>query len=114
MINHIVHLVVFALAVLLTARIVPGIRVKSFGSAFFFALVLAVLDKLLFGILMFLSIPFLLLTFGLFVLVINAILWLLANKLVRGIETSGFGAALFGSLVTSAINFLILWALPVG
>ncbi len=111
MINHIIHLLVFAVAVLLTARIVPGIRVKSFGSAVVFALVLAVLDKLLFGLFMFLSFPFVLLTFGLFVLVINAILWLLANKLVSGIETKGFGSALVGSLVTTVINVLILWVI---
>ena len=109
MVEHIIHILIFAVAVLLTARIVPGIRVKSFGSAVFFAFVLAILDKLLFGLLIFLAFPFVLLSFGLFLLVINAALWLLANRLVKGIEMTGFGAALLGSVVTSALNLLILW-----
>lgn len=109
MINHFLHLLIFAVSVLITARIVPGIRVRSFGSAFVFALVLAVLDKLLYGVLVFLSLPFVLLTFGLFLLVIHAVLWMLADKLVKGIETDGFAAALFGSLLTSGINLSILW-----
>lgn len=111
MLNHLAHVLVFTLAVLVTAKIVPGIKVRSFGSALVFALVLGVLDKLLYGILVFLSIPFILLSFGLFLLVINAFLWRLADKLVGGVETRSFGAAFFGSVVTSVINCLFLYLL---
>jgi putative membrane protein len=108
--NHLAHVLVFAVAVLLTARVVPGIRVKSFGSALVFAFVLAILNKLLYGVLVVLSFPMILISLGLFLLVINAFLWWLADKVVSGVETSGFGAAFFGSLVTSVINwgFLLL------
>jgi putative membrane protein len=111
MIHHIIHLAVFAISVLLTAKIVPGIRVKSFGSAFFFAFVLAVLNKLLFGLLVILSLPFVLVSFGLFLVVINAFLFWLADKVVEGVELDGFGTAVFASLVTSAINWGIIFLL---
>jgi len=111
MLNHLLHVLVFAVAVFLTARIVPGIKVRSFGGAFVFALVLAILDRLLYGVLVVLSFPMILISFGLFLLVINAFLWWLADKLVSGVELSGFGAALIGSIVTSAINWLFLFAL---
>ena len=111
MIQHIIHLCIFAVAVLLTAKVVPGIRVKSFGSAFFFAFVLAILDKLLYGVLVFLSFPLIALSLGLFLLVINAFLWILADKLTSGVEIDGWGAAILGSLLTSVINWGILWFL---
>jgi putative membrane protein len=107
--QHLIHILIFTVAVLLAAKVVPGIRIKSFGSALFFALVVAVLDKLLFGLLVLLALPMVLLTFGLFLLVINAFLWWLADQVVDGVELDGFGAAFFGALVTSVINWLILF-----
>jgi putative membrane protein len=111
MLHHVLHILIFTVAVLLTAKVVPGIRIKSFGSALFFALVVAILDKLLFGLLVLLALPAILVTFGLFLLVINAFLWWLADKVVDGVELDGFGAAFFGALVTSVINWLILFLL---
>ncbi len=111
MLHHVLHILIFTVAVLLTAKVVPGIRIKSFGSAFFFAIVVAILDKLLFGLLVILALPAILVTFGLFLLVINAFLWWLADKVVDGVELDGFGAAFFGALVTSVINWLILFLL---
>lgn len=109
MIDHLVHILVTALAVLLTAKVVPGVRARSFGGAFVFALVLAILSKLLFKVLVLLSLPFVLVTFGLFLVVINAFLYWLADKLVEGVEVDGPSAALVGSVVTSAVTWLIFW-----
>lgn len=109
MLLHLAHVLVFAVAVFLTARIVPGIKVKSFGGAIVFAFVLAILDKCLYGLLVFLSFPMILVSLGLFLLVINAFLWWLADKLAPGVETDGFGAAMLGSLVTSILNWLFLF-----
>ena len=58
-----------------------------------------------------LAFPAILVTFGLFLLVINAFLWWLADKVVDGVELDGFGAAFFGALITSIINWLILFVL---
>jgi putative membrane protein len=111
--HHLAHVLVFAVAVLLTARVVPGIKVKSFLGALVFAFVVAVLNKVLYGVLVFLTFPFVLLSFGLFLLVINAFLWWLADKIVGGVKIDGFESALLGSLVTSVLNWLFLFLLPV-
>jgi putative membrane protein len=108
---HFIHLLIFALSVLLTAKLVPGIKVRSFVSAFIFAVVLAILNKLLYGLLVFLSFPMILVSFGLFLLVINAALWLLADKLTSGVEIDGWGSAILGSIVTSVLNWLILYVI---
>jgi putative membrane protein len=100
------RILVSALSVLLAAKIVPGLRVRSFGSAVLFAIALAVLHKLLWGLLVFLSFPFVLVTFGLFLLVINAFLFWLADKVVGGVEARSFGAAFLGSVVTSLFTWL--------
>jgi putative membrane protein len=111
MLHHVIHVLVVALAVLLTAKVVPGVRVRSFGGAVVFAVVLAILNKLLYGVLVFLSLPLILLTFGLFLIVINAFLYWLADKLVGGVEVDSFGAAVLGSLVTSMISWLMMFIL---
>jgi putative membrane protein len=107
MLHHLVHILIMAVAVTLTAKVVPGVRVRSFGGAFVFALVLAILNKLLFKALALLTFPFVVLTFGLFLVVINAFLFWLADKLVEGVEVEGPGAVMIGSILTSAITWLI-------
>ena len=109
LLSFIVHCLLFALSFMITARIVPGIKIRSFGSAVLFAAVFAILDGLLFGVLTFFTLPLVILTLGLFLLVIRAGLFLLADKLVDGVEIDGFFSALLGSLLTGALNGLINW-----
>jgi putative membrane protein len=111
MVHHLIQLLVTAIAVLVAARIVPGIRVRSFGSAVFFALILAVLNVFVGKLLVFLALPFILITLGLFLLVINGFLFWLADKVVDGVKVDGFGAAVLGSLVTSVVSWAILFVL---
>ena len=111
MLNHLAHLIVYAVAVMIAARIVPGIRVRSFGGALIFALVFAVLDKLLFWVLLVFTLPAVLLSFGLFVFVINALIFWLADRLTDSIEVDGFGAALLGSFVTTVLNVALTWVI---
>ena len=111
MIHHLIHLLVTAVAVLIAARVVPGIRVKSFGSAVVFAFVLAVLNVILGKVLIVLALPFVLLTLGLFLIVINGFLFWLADKVVEGVEIDGFGSAMLGSLVTSVLSWAMLYIL---
>jgi putative membrane protein len=99
-----IHVLITALGVLVAAKLVPGVHVRSFGSAFVFAVVLGILNAILFKVLVFLSLPFVLLSLGLFVLVINGFLFWLADKIVKGVETEGFGSAFLGGLVTSAVS----------
>jgi putative membrane protein len=111
MVHHLIHLLVTAIAVLVAARIVPGIRVRSFGSAVFFALILALLKVFVGKLLVVLSLPFILITLGLFLIVINGFLFWLADKVVDGVEVDGFGSAVLGSLVTSVVSWAILFVL---
>lgn len=111
MLHHLISALVTAIGVLVAARIVPGIRVRSFGSAFVFAIILGILDVLLGKLLVILALPFVLLTLGLFLLVINGFLFWLADKAVEGVEVDGFGAAILGSLVTSVVHWGIFFIL---
>jgi putative membrane protein len=101
-----------SLSVMLAAKVIPGLHVRSFGGAFTFALVLGVLDALLFKALALISLPVVLLTFGLFLLVIRAFLFWLADKLVDGVQVDGAVPALLGSLLSGALAFLMRHALP--
>ncbi len=109
MIAIFVHCLLFALSFMIVARIVPGITVRSFGSALIFAAVFAVLDGLLFGLLTFFTLPLVILSLGLFLLVIRAGLFLLADKFVDGVSIDGFFPALLGSVLTGIVNYLINW-----
>jgi putative membrane protein len=107
MIAFLVHCLLYALSFMLAAKVVPGISVRSFGSAVLFAAVFAILDALFFKVLTFLTLPIVILTFGLFMICIRAGLFLAADKFVDGVRIDGFMAALLGSLLTGGINWLI-------
>ncbi|MGY8908348.1 MAG: phage holin family protein [Flavobacteriales bacterium] len=90
-----------ALAVILLANILPGVEVAGYVSAIIVAIVIALLNMIVRPLLIFLTLPATLITFGLFIFVINAIIILLADKLVDGFTVSGFWAALFFSILLS-------------
>jgi putative membrane protein len=113
MVHHVISFLAFTVAVLGAARVVPGIKVKSFGSAMLFALVFALLNKLLFLPIALLTFPLLLLTLGLGIILINAFIFWLADKVVSGVEVRSFGSALIGSLVATVINWAIMAVLHV-
>src|ERR1700748_942260 len=103
--NFIVKLILSAIAVLITAWLLPGVSIEgnSFFTALILAVVLAFLNAVLKPILVFLTIPVTILTLGLFYLVINALIIILAEKLVDGFHVRGFFTALLFSLVLSFI-----------
>jgi putative membrane protein len=103
--------VVNAAALLLVAYLYPGVHVESFFAALIAALVLGLVNAVIRPILVVLTFPVTLLTLGLFLFVINALLfWLVAN-VVQGFAVSGFFAALIGSLLYSVITLLTSWIL---
>lgn len=106
------HLVLTAALLLVVAKVIRGVQVRNFGSALIGALVFGLVNALVRPIMVFLTFPLTILTFGLFLLVINALmLWLMA-ALVPGIRVRGFGAAFLGSLVLTVLNLLIEILLP--
>ncbi len=94
------------LSVLLTAYLLPGVDVKHYGYALLVAAILAIINTLVRPVLIVLTIPITLVTFGLFLLVINALMILLADWLVPGFDVNGFWWALLFSLVVSLFNSL--------
>ncbi len=97
--NLIVRVVLSALALLLTAALVPGIHASGFLAALVAALALALVNGFLRPILVLLTFPITLVTLGLFLLVINAGMLLLVGNVVTGFSVHGWAAALVGSLV---------------
>ena len=103
----IVRWLLLAAALLLVAHLYPGVVVGSFGSAMIAALVLGLLNTLLRPILVLLTLPVTLLTLGLFLFVINALMFWAAASLLSGFNVTGFGAALIGSLIYSVCGVVI-------
>jgi len=92
-----------ALAVYVASRIVPGIQIADIGTLVVVTVVLAVLNALLKPLLV-LTLPATILTLGLFLFVLNAVIVLLAAKLVPGFVVDGFWSALLFSLVVSIVG----------
>src|SRR5438132_5665461 len=99
--------VINAVALFVLPYLIASIHIKSFGSAMLAALVLGLVNTLIRPILVILTLPVTLLTLGLFIFVINALLFLFVGKLLAGFVVTGFGAALLGSILYSVIS----WAL---
>ncbi|MEQ8624759.1 MAG: phage holin family protein [Vicingaceae bacterium] len=95
-----------ALAVIITAYLLPGVSVEDFLTALLVAVVLALLNSFLKPILIILTIPVTILTFGLFLLVINAVIILLADDLIDAFHVNSFWWALLFSLVMSFFTSL--------
>ena len=103
----IVRWLLLAAALLLVAYLYPGVTVKSFGSAMIAAFVLGLFNTLLRPILVVLTLPVTVITLGLFLFVINALMFYFAASVLDGLHVDGFGAALIGSLLYSACGMVI-------
>jgi putative membrane protein len=109
MVEFLLHLVLTAGALLIVARVVGGIQVSGFGAALIGALVLGIVNAIVRPIMILLTLPLTILTLGLFLFVINALMLWLVAALVPGFRVRGFGAALLGSLLLTLLNILIDW-----
>jgi putative membrane protein len=103
----IVRWMLLAAALLLVAYLYPGVSVSSFGAAMVAALVLGLLNAVVRPLLVLLTLPVTLLTLGLFLFVINALMFWAAASILEGLHVTGFGAALLGSLIYSAAGVVI-------
>ena len=100
-----------AAALLLVAYIYPGVQVESFIAALVFALVLGMVNAFIRPLLVFLTFPVTLITLGLFLFVINALLFWLVAEVVHGFTVNGFWDALVGSILYSLITLVTSWLL---
>ncbi len=103
--------IVSAVALWLTSNVVSGIQVRSFGALVMAAAMIGIINAFVRPVVLLLTLPLSVVTFGFFVLVVNAAMLALASAFVPGFEVHGFWAALLGwlllSLFTFAINVLI-------
>ena len=100
-----------ACALLAVAYIYGGVAVSSFGSALIAAFVIGLFNTIVRPILVVLTLPVTVVTLGLFLFVINALMFWSASGVLDGFQVDGFGAALIGSLIYSVLSLLIQSAL---
>ena len=103
----VVRWLLLAAALLLVANLYPGVQVASFGAALIAALVIGLFNTLVRPLLVLLTLPVTLLTLGLFLFVINALMFWAAAGVLQGFNVAGFGAALIGSLIYSVFGMVI-------
>lgn len=105
--NFIVKLILNALAIMLTAYLLPGIHIENFISALMLALVLAILNATVRPLLVILTIPVSVVTLGLFLIVINALVILLADWFIPGSHIDGFWWAVLFGFILSILNSIL-------
>jgi putative membrane protein len=105
--NFLVRLLITAIVAFALAHFLPGIHIDSLWTALIVALVLAILNAIVKPILILLTLPLTILTLGLFLFVINAVIILLAGSFIDGFVVDGFWWALLFSLLLSIITSLL-------
>lgn len=107
MLKVLLRWVLLAAALLLVARVLPGVSVSGLSGALIAALVMGLLNALVRPLLVILTLPATLLTLGAFLFVINAVMFWAAAWLLSGFAVAGFGSALLGSLLYSVCGLVI-------
>ena len=107
MIRLLIVWLINAVALIAVAYLMPGIAVSSFGAALVAALVLGLVNAFVRPILVLLTLPVTILTLGLFIFVLNGLLFWMVGSWLQGFEVAGFWSAVFGAIVFSIIS----WAL---
>lgn len=99
--------IILTCAIIITSYLMDGIQVSGFFSAFFAAAILGILNAFFRPVLLLLTLPINILSFGLFTLVINAILLLMVSGLISGFRVYGLWSAIWGSLLISLVSWLL-------
>ncbi|TYA55143.1 phage holin family protein [Formosa maritima] len=105
--NLIIRILLTAVAVVILAKFLPGVAVEGFTSAIIVAIVLGLLNIIVKPILVILTLPITVVTLGLFLLVINACIILMANSFIDGFVVDGFWIALLFSLLLSVLESIM-------
>lgn len=102
-----IRLLLNILALLIVAYLVPGVSFEDFVSVFVASIVIGIINTLIKPILQIIALPITLLTFGVFALVINVLLLMLAGFIVPGFDIDGFWTALVASIVLSLVSWFL-------
>lgn len=98
------HVLVTALLLFIVGLLIPGIDVRGWKGAILGALVLGLVNAFVRPLVVVLTLPVTVLTLGLFLFVVNALMLMLVAAIVDGFEVKGFGAALLGSVLLTVLN----------
>jgi len=112
MLYLLINWVVSAVSLMIVAHLISGFQIQSFGTALVAALVIGLINATLGLVLKIVTFPLTIVTLGLFVFVINAIVLLLASKLVSGFLIAGFGAAFVAAIVLAVVHLILRALLP--
>ena len=108
------RLLIHMVAILIISYLLPGvIWVEGVWAALVAAFLLGIVNAVLRPILIFFTLPITVLTFGLFLLVINGLMLLLVSSIVRGFHVNGFWGAVLGSILISLVSWILSRVLPV-
>lgn len=102
-------ILITGLSIFISAKMLKGVEVKSFGVALIAALILLVLNMTLTPVLQLLSLPVTILTLGIFALFVNAAVILLTSKIVDGFEVKSILWALIFGIIQSVVASFLFW-----
>lgn len=109
----ILHLILSAFAVWIVAQLVTGFTISGPMAALFAGLIIGLVNATLGFAIKLLTLPLSIVTFGFFLLVINAVMLMLSAAIVPGFDVAGFGAAFIGAIVLAVVNTLLRFVLGV-
>jgi putative membrane protein len=107
MIASILHFLLSGALLFLVSRFIDGFKIESYGYAVLAAIILSVVNALVRPLLLLLTLPITIITLGLFLFVLNALMLMLAAAITPGFTVRGFGTALLASLIISLGNLVI-------
>lgn len=107
MIAFVLRWLVTAIAVLVAAHLRIGISYQDWGALLGASLLLGIINAFVRPVLLLLSLPFIIVTMGLFIFVINALLLMLVSRIVPGFQVPGFWSAFFGAIVISLVSWIL-------
>lgn len=102
-------LIINSIVVFIGAYLLEGVKIKSFWTAIGVAIVLGLINMFIKPLIVLLTLPLTILTLGLFVLVINAWILMVIDKLIDGLTIKGFWWAVLYSIIISILNSFMLW-----
>lgn len=105
--NFLIHLLITAALLLMVSSVVRGVEIDGWGSAILGAFVLGLVNALVKPIMILLTLPLTILTFGVFLLVVNALMLRLMTAFVPGIRIKNFSSAFFGAFLLSLLSLMV-------
>ena len=112
MVYLLVNWIVSAVSLMIVAHLVSGFQVQSFGTALVVAVVIGLINATIGLLLKIVTFPLTIVTLGLFLFVVNALVLLMASKLVDGFLIAGFGNALVAAIVLALVHMVLRVLLP--